>query len=889
MAPIIAGSDYVLVYKKDPVTGELLKKQILREKFYADNPHISEEAEEIATPEIPTKEDAEPEAPAEKNEQPANQFEQSIWLKRQKQSTLEAYIKAYEDHYGAKSDSSKFLKEMLSGTGFVKREDTDLSLENAPEGSTGHALLAAKRMYEQAREDYLNNRKRQIELAATRHLERLQNDPEYTSNPQGMTLSKENLYAYTEALTQKYRGLEAVRSQETALHTAQEKAFESKTKRIVAGIAQKWNKLPWYVKVTLSSAAIGAGTAAAIGAIAGTGGMALGGGLVMGRSLLSGAAGVLGNRIGGATGALLGSSGARALLGGLGGVVGGFVGRGVVAGTEMASNTFNRLRGKDPQRMRAKIQDAYNEGVLSYREYTEALADIEQTQKKWETGKTAGMVAGAILGGAATQFSFENNAEPITTTPEPEPAPQPEPIPAIPEPVVEAPAWENVSDLAKVQKGDGVTNILARQINADPELLRAAEQELGMNYNDNRGVFLAKLAQKFGYINESGTADVRLVMNPENAYELSTENSTLVMREWENGTLDRVHGTNTAFQGSINEVQSSREYVYGQTGANTTSSNWGAQSANNYVEGPTSGSIGTLSNNDGFVKGPTSGSIGNFSTEGLVAGPTSGSIGANMTFENGPDLKTNPADILNTANEQSADTYTAKAIEARDQYFTEKNKGWVLEDGRRIIYERDLAPLSAKEVFMHMSGYEQGTFAIKDKKFEALIPFMSSIYHQVDAQGVDWKSWPDTLTFDEATLIAAGKPFESTPETPQFFAQGPVFENYNYDKVFALVNGSDRFTPDQSTASLAYLNRVFGPERFAQFMTVPYGQLEGIITSAPFAKSQQTLFKEVIEKIIASSGTVASAEKPIGALLNTSLAQMGSTYSTQDILVYNTQ
>lgn len=151
-------------------------------------------------------------------------------------------------------------------------------------------------------------------------------------------------------------------------------------------------------------------------------------------------------------------------------------------------------------------------------------------------------IAGGILGGLSMRAALTpelwdsltnhpdvpENVPKVTPTPEPIPEPVPE---VIPDPIV---TEHIVSGDAFINKGEGITHALARQINASPELQAA----FGLDGPAN-GQELAEIAKKLGYINEDGS-DVRVMMGHGAAYELRIDPNTgepFVM-EYKGGELE---------------------------------------------------------------------------------------------------------------------------------------------------------------------------------------------------------------------------------------------------------------------------------------------------------------------------------------------------------------
>lgn len=173
-----------------------------------------------------------------------------------------------------------------------------------------------------------------------------------------------------------------------------------------------------------------------------------------------------------------------------------------------------------------------------YFAYKERLKD-KLIQKNERNNQMVSAAAGLVTGlsmrfGPELWDSLTNHPDipesvpTVTPTPEPVPTPIPE---VVPDPIV---TEHVVSGDAFINKGEGITHALARQINASPELQAA----FGLDGPAN-GQELAAIARKLGYINEDGS-DIRVTMGHGAAYELRIDPKTgepFVM-EYKGGELE---------------------------------------------------------------------------------------------------------------------------------------------------------------------------------------------------------------------------------------------------------------------------------------------------------------------------------------------------------------
>lgn len=180
-------------------------------------------------------------------------------------------------------------------------------------------------------------------------------------------------------------------------------------------------------------------------------------------------------------------------------------------------------------------------------------------------------MAGGILGGVTVRLGPELwdslIGHPDVSTPAPISAPDavPEPVPSPETTPIPNPIEHTVSSDAFINKGEGITHALARQINASPELQTA----FGLD-GPASGQELAKIARDLGYINADGS-DVRVLMDHRAAYELRINPDTgkPFVAEFKGGHLEggayvggteiEQHTGGSAFEGSSSDQY---EYVH---------------------------------------------------------------------------------------------------------------------------------------------------------------------------------------------------------------------------------------------------------------------------------------------------------------------------------------
>jgi hypothetical protein len=414
------------------------------------------------------------------------------------------------------------------------------------------------------------------------------------------------------------------------------------------------------------------------------------------------------------------------------------------------------------------------------------------------------------------------------------------------------PEWNSVPDAAKVVKDDGVTHIFKRQLDdeANSALVRAAEKKLDMTYKGNEKMFTYKLYEALKEQMHSDVPDgqdIGLRENPNNAYVLNLKDSGEIdLQEWKDGKLV------TSDSATPQPIDTDKEYLMNAEKAN----------------------------NPGGSTPPREIPSDTFD---IPDNKADGAAEASDKTLNDAEKKTNPADVFENKGE------VADRVEKKmDEYFDEKKKGWRLEDGRKILYEKHVAPMNAKDVFEHLAGYEAGDFNIKDRKLEKLLPFLKDIYHEIETRGLQWRGWPDDITFDDALHMSEGADPSEFMDTPTTEAPvpdiSPEFARYDYDQVFDIINVSSELTPDQASAILAYFKNAFeaaGSNKFETWMKAPMESLEYVDTRGSLAESPQALFKQAVEKI--SKGTLYSAGTSIGDVLDRSLENMGADTNVEMI------
>jgi hypothetical protein len=101
----------------------------------------------------------------------------------------------------------------------------------------------------------------------------------------------------------------------------------------------------------------------------------------------------------------------------------------------------------------------------------------------------------------------------------------------------------NIPEEAYTRRGDGITQILKRQFENNPELAR----QFGMEHATAKDY--ADLAERYGYLNDN--YEVRLKLDPDAAYvPVKNADGDLVIREFKNGELFERHCDPTDFEGS---------------------------------------------------------------------------------------------------------------------------------------------------------------------------------------------------------------------------------------------------------------------------------------------------------------------------------------------------
>ncbi|MBP6925528.1 MAG: hypothetical protein KBC22_00510 [Candidatus Pacebacteria bacterium] len=212
---------------------------------------------------------------------------------------------------------------------------------------------------------------------------------------------------------------------------------------------------------------------------------------------------------------------------------------------EKAAGRINKKRNE--------LAEQYNKGDITVSEYLKKDQDFKKQEARATTIKrllativTIGATYGAVdyiqglEGGAGTLPEDGNGGSGDDGKGEdikPEPAPTPEPVP---EPIPE-PTYDND---AIVRKGEGITHVYERQLDNDPNLVKVYEEKLGMDYESNKGSFLAKLAREHGYIDSAGN-DVRVAAPDVSAYELNMDGT---VSEFHEGKFIETHGTGATFE-----------------------------------------------------------------------------------------------------------------------------------------------------------------------------------------------------------------------------------------------------------------------------------------------------------------------------------------------------
>lgn len=209
-----------------------------------------------------------------------------------------------------------------------------------------------------------------------------------------------------------------------------------------------------------------------------------------------------------------------------------------------------------------EIKKQPTEAWLDYKKRLSGMdAKIIRKQNKWRSiWDGAGRAIGTFS--ARGIYNYMNAPEIPSTIPKPEPK--------VPEKIESF-----ISKDAYINKGEGITHALKRQLQNNPEIAKKLGIEGKPTGND-----LARVAKQFGYIKEDGS-DVRVFMGKGAAYELTLdENGNAVVREHIGGHIEgnnyvdgnfqeRHIGGQSPFEGGTHEGRGmgTGEYEYIKDGA----------------------------------------------------------------------------------------------------------------------------------------------------------------------------------------------------------------------------------------------------------------------------------------------------------------------------------
>ncbi|MCI5051463.1 MAG: hypothetical protein MRY57_04085 [Candidatus Pacebacteria bacterium] len=211
-----------------------------------------------------------------------------------------------------------------------------------------------------------------------------------------------------------------------------------------------------------------------------------------------------------------------------------------------SGTAFSRLGQRGPRV--EKVSSAW----IDYQARLDGMAEkIVKKQNTWrKVWDTTGRMVGAFSARGVFNEFFPKDIEIPDTTPDTTPDITPEPVD--PTPPTPEPKESFISKDAFINKGEGITHALKRQLINNPEIA----QKLGVRGNPTAND-LARIAKDFGYINEDGS-DVRVFMGKGAAYELTLDkHGNPIVREHIGG---RVEGDNYVGENTFQE-----KHLYGKS------------------------------------------------------------------------------------------------------------------------------------------------------------------------------------------------------------------------------------------------------------------------------------------------------------------------------------
>jgi kynurenine formamidase len=772
----------------------------------------------------------------------------------ERNKTLEAFVEKYNAEYKKNNWLKRGWRTFVHGIGAAE------NLENKDKWSD--ELKQAEAEYEAAREAYLDSKWQQIDALAA---------------AKGWDAKK------VEDLKQKYRGVEAVAAAESSLNEAREKAFKNWLRSAVNG----FRNLDSSVKIGLVGGLIGArvfltgGTTDAIASV----GMGIAG-AIGGRKIMEAIHSARKKKF-------MKSELAQGFLQEYA------IGKArAEGGGDDAVKKFRKQAeqmASSPEGLKKLLSIGYDKHYTSFKTYNALMSQIE----KRERGRAAARVAaGLVAGGVASSFGddvaglFEgkdaassitdgldkgdadagegdNKADEVPLTPDQNQPAELKPdaegkilddhsgldnidkdgLAGVEDGATDGYTIDDVDKGAFIQKGEGITHAFMRQLDSDASLVQALErmfEEKGidLHYEDNKGVFLSRVAQEFGYIDESG-ADVRVFHGNDAAYDLRLEGNNVIVHEWANGAKIEYHTFGSAFEPTEAGGGIEKTFEYKESGATTPT--------------PEGSSTDVTELNQGLADESQS----SVDVTALNQTPTDAGTGSvDVTALNQtPDSGLNPNSVFTP-------TDSTRAEIAIDPWAQIKATGFNFEDASgnmtTIAYE-NVANGSARGEVM-----EANLSNLPQSVADAFVALRTAVLNR----GIEPSDLPYSLSVDELTQIAAGSSLDQFMNVPTLNAAQAV-DLLEYPTLHPL-----------DAQGLFEYFRVNIGEELGTYFDTPYSDMENVFGEGAAPNETYVQFGGFMNKLVEASGIDLNANPgaSIQEIINRSLASMGSGATVESML-----